>query len=66
MKDGRLNVGDYTLPVSVERLPASYSILFPDVSWKYSNFLMSISLDIMDINGKVKNTHMPLKSDFVH
>ncbi|XP_053393820.1 dedicator of cytokinesis protein 7-like isoform X3 [Mercenaria mercenaria] len=30
MREGRLHVGDFMLPVSVEKLPASYSILFPD------------------------------------
>ncbi|XP_060603802.1 dedicator of cytokinesis protein 7-like isoform X2 [Ruditapes philippinarum] len=31
MRDGRLHVGDFMLPVSVEKLPPSYSILFPDI-----------------------------------
>ena len=32
MKDGRLNTGDFLLPVSVDKLPSRYSLLNPDVS----------------------------------
>ncbi|XP_052775389.1 dedicator of cytokinesis protein 7-like isoform X2 [Mya arenaria] len=31
LKEGRLNMGDMYLPVSVERLPQNYSMLFPDI-----------------------------------
>ncbi|XP_052274365.1 dedicator of cytokinesis protein 7-like isoform X2 [Dreissena polymorpha] len=31
MKDGRLYVGDFFLPVSVEKLPPNYCVLFPDI-----------------------------------
>ncbi|XP_069126839.1 dedicator of cytokinesis protein 7-like isoform X2 [Argopecten irradians] len=31
-RDGRLMVGEFNLPVSVDKLPPSYSILFPDTA----------------------------------
>ena len=31
LRDGRLTVGDFNLPVSVEQLPSHYSMLHPDV-----------------------------------
>ncbi|KAL3867584.1 hypothetical protein ACJMK2_040468 [Sinanodonta woodiana] len=31
IRDGRLHVGDFLIPVSIEKLPSSYSILFPDI-----------------------------------
>lgn len=34
MQHGRLRTGSFTLPVSVEKPPASYSVLTPDVCLK--------------------------------
>ena len=32
LKDGRLNLGELTLPVAIDKLPQSYSMLSTDVS----------------------------------
>ena len=31
LKDGRLNLGEFALPVAADKLPQSYSMLAPDV-----------------------------------
>ena len=32
LRDGRLNLGELTLPVAIDKLPQSYSMLSTDVS----------------------------------
>ena len=38
LRDGRLNLGELTLPVAIDKLPQSYSMLSTDVSTFFSNF----------------------------
>ena len=38
LKDGRLNLGELPLPVAIDKLPQSYSMLSTDVSTFFSNF----------------------------
>ena len=38
LKDGRLNLGELALPVAIDKLPQSYSMLSTDVSTFFSNF----------------------------
>ena len=37
IKEGRLNLGEFHLPVSLEKPPTSYSVLSPEVSSVVSN-----------------------------
>lgn len=44
MQHGRLRTGSFSLPVSVEKPPPSYSVLTPDVSCFFCNHSVYISL----------------------
>ena len=38
LRDGRLNLGELTLPVAIDKLPQSYSMLSTEVSTFSRNF----------------------------
>ena len=53
MKDGRLNTGDFLLPVSVDKLPSRYSLLNPDVSKKIKKTETRIKIRKINVMDKI-------------